>query len=186
MLRSCAITVVIAALALVSGCGQKQSVRNNLSVGMVLEPPGLDPTTGAASAIGEVVLYNIFETLTKIQQDGSVLPLLAQRWESSPDQKIWTFHLRQDARFHNGEPFNASAVKYAFERAAAPDSTNKDKQLFAGFERIETPDAFTVVLHGRVPNPNLPFLLGQATAVIVEPATAAGNPVNPIGTGPYQ
>lgn len=186
VLRFCAITVVIAALALVSGCGQKQSVRNKLSVGMVLEPPGLDPTTGAASAIGEVVLYNIFETLTKIQQDGSVLPLLAQRWESSPDQKIWTFHLRQDARFHNGEPFNASAVKYAFERAAAPDSTNKDKQLFAGFERIETPDAFTVVLHGRVPNPNLPFLLGQATAIIVEPTTAAGNPVNPVGTGPYQ
>lgn len=171
VLRFCAITVVIAALALVSGCGQKQSVRNKLSVGMVLEPPGLDSTTGAASAIGEVVLYNIFETLTKIQQDGSVLPLLAQRWESSPDQKIWTFHLRQDARFHNGEPFNASAVKYAFERAAAPDSTNKDKQLFAGFERIETPDAFTVVLHGRVPNPNLPFLLGQATAIIVEPTT---------------
>ena len=153
---------------------------------MVLEPPGLDPTTGAASAIGEVVLYNVFETLTKIQQDGSVLPLLAQRWESSPDQKTWTFYLRQDARFHNGEPFDASTVKYAFERAAAPDSTNKDKLLFTNFERIETPDAFTVVLHGRVPNPDLPFLLGQATAVIVEPKTAAGNAVNPVGTGPYQ
>lgn len=153
---------------------------------MVLEPPGLDPTTGAASAIGEVVLYNVFETLTKIQQDGSVLPLLAQRWESSPDQKTWTFHLRQDARFHNGEPFDASTVKYAFERAAAQDSTNKDKLLFTGFERIETPDAFTVVLHGRVPNPDLPFLLGQATAVIVEPKTASGNSANPVGTGPFQ
>ncbi len=184
--RSCAMAVVLAALALVSGCGQQQVAGNRLTVGMVLEPPGLDPTTGAASAIGEVVLYNVFETLTKIQQDGSVLPLLAQRWESSPDQKTWTFHLRQDVRFHNGEPFDASTVKYAFERAAAQNSTNKDKLLFTGFERIETPDAFTVVLHGRVPNPDLPFLLGQATAVIIEPETVAGNAVNPVGTGPYQ
>lgn len=186
--------VAFTAWMVMSGCGQQgpstavqaQHKANTLTLGMVLEPPGLDPTVGAASAIGEVVLYNVFETLTKIQPDGSVQPLLATRWESSPDQKTWTFHLREGVSFQNGEPFNAATVKYAFERAASANSTNKDKQLFANFQRIETPDDYTVVLHDQAPNPNLPFLLGQATAIIVEPKTAASNNTAPVGTGPYQ
>ncbi|MDO5653459.1 MAG: ABC transporter substrate-binding protein [Brachymonas sp.] len=186
ILLTCATATLTVALALQTGCTPQQTTKNTLSIGMVLEPPGLDPTAGAASAIGEVVLYNVFETLTKIQPDGSILPLLAEKWEASPDQKIWTFHLRKDAKFHNGEPFNAAAVKFSFERATGKDSTNKDKRLFASFERVETPDDFTVVLHGKEPNPDLPFLLGQATAIIVEPKSAASNNTQPVGTGPYQ
>ena len=186
--HACAWAIAITALTTISSCEQKQANedKNQLVLGMVLEPPGLDPTVGAASAIAEVVLYNVFETLTKIQPDGSVQPLLATNWESSADQKVWTFHLREGVRFQNGESLTAETVKYAFERAAAADSTNKDKQLFAGFERIEIPDAQTVVLHGRVPNPDLPFLLGQATSIIVEPRSAAHNNTTPVGSGPYQ
>lgn len=188
VLRLCALAVASCAWLALSGCGQPKEpqAKTSLTLGMVLEPPGLDPTAGAASATAEVVLYNVFETLTKIQSDGTVQPLLAQSWEVAPDHKTWTFRLREDVRFHNGEPLTAATVKYAFERAAAANSTNKDKALFAGFERIDTPDAYTVVLHSRTPNPNLPFLLGQATAIIVEPKTAAQNNTAPVGTGPYQ
>lgn len=170
-------------LMLQTGCTRQK--KSSLTLGMVLEPPGLDPTAGAASAIAEITLYNLYETLTKIRQDGSVQPLLAEKWESSPDLKTWTFHLRKDVRFHNGEPFNAATVKYAFERAAAEGSTNKDKRLFASFAAIQTPDDATVVLQGTEPNPDLPFLLGQATAVMVEPKSAANNTTQPVGTGPY-
>ena len=95
-----------------------QSRKDSIVLGMTLEPPGLDPTAGAASAIAEVTLYNIFETLTKINADGSVTPLLAERWEVSPDLRTYTFYLRKGVKFSNGEPFNAATVKYAFERAA--------------------------------------------------------------------
>jgi peptide/nickel transport system substrate-binding protein len=47
-------------------------------LGMVLEPPGLDPTIAPAAAIGEIVHYNVFEGLTKVTMDGAVLPLLAE------------------------------------------------------------------------------------------------------------
>ena len=57
---------------------------------MTLEPTGLDPTASAASAIAEVTLYNIYETLTKINGDGSVTPLLAESWDVSPDLKTYT------------------------------------------------------------------------------------------------
>jgi peptide/nickel transport system substrate-binding protein len=94
---------------------------------MALEPPGLDPTAGAASSIAEVTLYNIYETLTKINPDGSVTPLLAESWEVSPDLRTYTFKLRKGVKFQNGEPFNAQSVKFSFDRAGgekAPTRTS--------------------------------------------------------------
>ena len=87
-----------------------QSKKDQVVLAMTLEPPGLDPTAGAASAIAEIVHYNVLETLTKIQSDGSVQPLLAERWEVSPDLKSYTFRLRKGIKFHNGEPFNADTT----------------------------------------------------------------------------
>ena len=95
-----------------SGAARAKARDGSLVVGMVLEPPGLDPTTGAAAAIAEIVLYNIFETLTKIEPSGEVSPLLAERWTVSADQKTWTFHLRPGVRFQNGKPCDAAAVNH--------------------------------------------------------------------------
>ena len=163
-----------------------KSGRTALTLGMVLEPPGLDPTIGAASAIGEITLYNVYETLTRIGPDGQVSPLLAESWEHTPDLLRWTFRLRQGVQFHNGEAFSSETVKFAFLRAAGSGSTNKDKRLFNSFVSVETPDAHTVELVVSEPNPDLPFLLGQATAIMVEPGSEASNGIHPIGTGPYQ
>ena len=152
---------------------------------MALEPPGLDPTSGAAAAIAEVTLYNVYETLTKVKEDGSVAPLLAESWEIAPDLKTYTFKLRKGVKFQNGEPFNAETVKFSYERAAAPTSTNKDKSLFQSIAQITTPDTDTVVINMKNPEPNLPFLLGQASASIVEPKSAPTNATKPVGTGPF-
>jgi peptide/nickel transport system substrate-binding protein len=163
-----------------------QSKKDTLVLAMTLEPPGLDPTAGAAAAIGEVVHYNIFETLTKINGDSSITPLLATSWTVTPDNKTWAFKLRTGVRFHNGEPFDAKTVKYCFERNVEPGSTNKDKATFANIVNIATTDDHTVVLTLKNPNPDFLFQLGQATASIVEPKSAAGNNTQPIGTGPFK
>jgi len=160
--------------------------RDSLVLGMTLEPPGLDPTLGAASAIAEIVHYNVFETLTKIGADGRVSPLLASSWEVSPDLKTYTFRLRPGLRFHNGEPCDAAAVKYSFERAAGEKSANKDKRVFANIALLATPAPDTLVIGLKSIEPDFLFLLGQATAIIVEPKSAAGNATQPVGTGPYQ
>jgi peptide/nickel transport system substrate-binding protein len=163
-----------------------QPKKDTAVLAMTLEPPGLDPTAGAASAIAEVTLYNVFETLTKINSDGGTTPLLAESWAVSPDLKTWTFKLRAGVKFHNGEPFNAAAVKFSFERAADKASLNKDRAMFANIERIDAPDAATVVLTLKNANPDLLFQLGQATAIVVEPRSAATNATQPVGTGPYR
>ena len=163
-----------------------QTKKDSLILAMTLEPPGLDPTAGAASAIAEVTLYNVYETLTKVNADSKITGLLAESWTPSADLKTWTFKLRTGVKFHNGEPFNAASVKYTMERAAAKDSTNKDKPVFANIERIDTPDASTVVLNLKNGNPDLLFQLGQATAIMVEPKSVATNNTQPVGTGPYK
>ena len=160
--------------------------RRPLTLGMVLEPPALDPTAGAAAAIAEVVLYNVFETLVHVGPHGKISPLLAERWHASDDQKVWTFILRPDVRFQNGKPCDAQAVKASFERAGAKDSVNKDHPFFAAMTAIEARDARTVVIRLSSPDADFLFQLGQATAVIVEPGTVATNAAQPVGTGPYR
>jgi peptide/nickel transport system substrate-binding protein len=162
-----------------------QRKKDALVIGLTLEPTGLDPTAKAGAEIAEVVLYTVFETLTKINSDGSVTPLLAERWDISPDLKTCTFKLRQGVKFQNGEPFNAQSVKFSFDRAAAANSTNKDKRTFTNIT-TQVVDEHTVVLINKEIEPDLLFLLGQASAILVEPKTVDTNATKPVGTGPYR
>ena len=175
-----------ATLATLPLAATAQAKKDAVVLAMTLEPPGLDPTAGAASAIAEIVQYNVFETLTKINSDGTVSPLLAEKWEVSPDLKTYTFTLRKGVKFQNGEPFNANAVKFSFERAGGEKSTNKDKRTFAMMDRVAVIDDYTVVILNKQLDPDFLFLMGQATAIIVEPKSADTNATKPIGTGPYQ
>jgi peptide/nickel transport system substrate-binding protein len=175
-----------ASLATLPLAATAQAKKDAVVLAMTLEPPGLDPTAGAASAIAEIVQYNIFETLTKINSDGTVSPLLAEKWEVSPDLKTYTFTLRKGVKFQNGEPFNANAVRFSFERAGGEKSTNKDKRTFAMMDRVAVIDDYTVVILNKQLDPDFLFLMGQATAIIVEPKSVDSNATKPVGTGPYQ
>lgn len=185
--RSVLATSALASTTLLAPWGAIAQDKKNTAVvlALTLEPPGLDPTAGAASSIAEIVHYNLFETLTKINSDGSVSPLLAESWEVGADLKTFTFKLRKDVKFHNGVPFNADAVKFSFDRAGGEKSTNKDKRTFAGM-RTQVVDPHTVVITNEDIDPDFLFVLGQATSIIVEPRSAATNATQPVGTGPYQ
>jgi peptide/nickel transport system substrate-binding protein len=185
MLKKLTIVAVAAAFAAAPLPSLAQGKKDSVVMGMTLEPPGLDPTNAAAAAIAEVTLYNLYETLTKVNEDGSVSPLLAESWKASDDLKTYTFKLRKGVKFHNGEPFDSAAVKFSYERNAAANSTNKDKSLYQAFESVTAPDADTVVIAIKYSEPNLPFLIGQASGSIVEPKSAPTNITQPVGTGPY-
>lgn len=185
MLRKLCVIAATAALAAAPLPSLAQGKKDSVVMGMTLDPPGLDPTNAAAAAIAEVTLYNVYETLTKINEDGSVSPLLAESWQASPDLRTYTFKLRRGVKFHNGEPFDSAAVKFTFDRAAAPTSTNKDRSLYQAFASVTAPDPETIVVALKYSEPNLPFLLGQASGSIVEPKSAPTDVTQPVGTGPY-
>ncbi|HSW03413.1 ABC transporter substrate-binding protein [Aquabacterium sp.] len=184
-------TLTLAATLLAAGFSSApalaQARKDSVILAMVLEPPGLDPTVAPAAAIGEIVHYNVLEGLTKIHVDGKITPLLATEWRSDPDGKLYTFKLRQGVSFQDGTPFDAAAVKFSFERAKAEGSTNKAKKaVFDNISSIATPDAGTVILTLNNPDATLPFRLGENTAVILSPKSAASTATNPVGTGPYK
>jgi peptide/nickel transport system substrate-binding protein len=178
--------VIVAASVAVLAWGALAAPKDTVTIGMVLEPPGLDPTTGAAAAIGEITHYNIFEGLTKVNGDFTVTPLLAESWTLSPDLKTLTFKLRKDVHFQDGTPFTSKDVKFSFERAAAKDSTNKEKAFFGSIESIDASDPASVALKFKQPSFDALYHLGMNTAVIVDEKSAAANATNPVGTGPYK
>ncbi len=83
------------------------------------EPPTLDPalTQDATSA---TYIVEIFSGLVTLNQDLEVMPDIAESWELSDDDTTYTFHLRDDVRFHDGRPVTAQDFKYSIERACDP------------------------------------------------------------------
>ncbi|WP_274424294.1 ABC transporter substrate-binding protein [Chelativorans sp. YIM 93263] len=173
-----------AAMVLTSGSAAL-SARTDLVVGVVLEPPHLDPTAGAAAAIDEIVYANIFEGLTRIGPNGNVQPALAESWEVSDDGTVYTFHLREGVTFHDGTTFDAEDVKFSLERAMAEDSTNAQQQLFSAIETVEVIDPATVEVTLENPQGSFLYNMGWGDAVIVAPESAENNRENPVGTGPF-
>lgn len=161
------------------------AARNDITIGVRLEPPHLDPTAGAAAAIDEVVYANIFEGLTRIDATGTVQPALAESWTISDDGLTYRFALRRGVKFHDGTDFDASDVVFSLDRARGKDSVNAQKVLFEPIESVTAIDPTTVEIKLKRPTGNMLFNLGWGDAIMVAPESAETNKTKPIGTGPF-
>lgn len=168
--------------ALVAGMASAQT---DITVGLQLEPPNLDPTGGASQAIDSVLYSNVFEGLTRFQGDGSVVPGLAESWDISEDGTVYTFHLHDGVMFHDGTSMDAEDVKFSLDRARAEDSTNAQKGLFAGITDVTVVDPLTVKVTLDGPNGSFLFNMAWGDAVIVAPESIETIASNPIGTGAF-
>ncbi len=178
------LTATAAALALAAGAAL--AAQDTITLGMVLEPPNLDPTAGAAAAIDEVVYANIFEGLTRFAPDGSVRPALAASWDVEDGARTYVFHLHEGVTFHDGTAMDAGDVKFSLDRARAEDSANAQKALFAGIEAVEVVDPLTVKVMLKAPDGNFPFNMAWGDAVIVAPESIGTEATKPVGTGPFR
>ena len=178
--------MISAAAALVLAAGAAQAQRTDITVGMQLEPPHLDPTSAAAGAIDQVTYANIFEGLTRFASDGSIVPGLAESWEISDDGLVYTFRLREGVKFHDGTTMDAEDVKFSLDRARGEDSQNAQKALFSAISEVNVIDPLTVEIRLSQPNGNLLFNLAWGDAVIVAPESIGDIKTNPVGTGPFR
>lgn len=157
ILTRAAVTSVLMAGILCSGPSGAQVLER----GNGPEPSTLDPHRCPEVACGNV-LRDLFEGLVAEDGGGRLVPGLAERWDVSPDGRTWTFHLREGARWSNGEPLDAVQVLASLRRAfapatAAPFAGHLDAIENAGAvqrgERppeqlgVSAPDARTVVFH---------------------------------------
>ena len=151
------------------------------------EPDMVDPCEASRSNVGRIVKQNVTETLTEIDpDDGSITPRLATAWERI-DDLTWRFELQEGVTFHDGEPFNAEAVKTAIERTLDERIDCEIRIKFFGGMKV-TPvvvDEHTLDIKTAEPAPILPTMMGTMT--ITSPNTVMGERTrDPIGTGPYR
>jgi peptide/nickel transport system substrate-binding protein len=180
-LKAFGLTLVVSAAMAGAVMAQSTEVR----IGVALEPPALDPTAGAAEAIDIVVYQNIFEGLTRVDQNGAVQPGLAREWTISDDNLTYTFKLQEGVTFHDGSTFDAEDVKFTFDRILAEDSVSAHREFYEPIESITVIDPLTVELKLERVIGRFLFDLGRGDAVIVAPESADTNATQPIGTGPF-
>ncbi len=85
------------------------------------DPCSLDPPASYANTAIQIC-QNLFDGPTALNDDLEVVPSLAKSWEISQDGLLYTFHLREDVKFHDGKPFTASDLKYSWERSLWPET----------------------------------------------------------------
>lgn len=185
---------VAAALALMvalTGCSTGQRVdlgdaaADNLVAAIAGEPDQLDPHKTSAYFSFEV-LENVFDTLVEPDANLEMRPALAESWEVSPDQRVWTFHLRRGVTFHDGTPFTADDVVYSYRRIIDEELTNVDK--FSAVTGVTAVDPATVRITVDKPTPNLLTNLGgfKGMAIVSRANVESGQiATKPIGTGPF-
>lgn len=156
---------------------------------------GVEPTTMdvhlCTDANTSRILLQVHETLYKRNENAEVVPLLAESAEESEDGMSWNIKLKEGIKFHDGQPFNAEAVKYSFDRLVAPETGSAKASALSNVESIEVLSDYEVKfnLKGR----DLVFLasLTNYSTAIMSPAACEEYGLSdysnhPSGTGPLK
>ncbi len=135
---------------------------------------------------------NIFDGLTYRGPDMELVPALAESWEVLDEGKRIRFKLREGVTFHNGEEFNADAVKFTLDRLLGEEGAKgPQRSNYVAISSVEIIDPLTVDLHLSSPDPVLLIKLAGYGAMIVPPKYLeehgdAHFNLNPVGTGPFK
>ena len=136
------------------------------------------------------VSFNLFDNLTSRHPDGKLYPGLATEWKLE-GPTTWRFKLRQGVKFHNGDPLTSADVKYSIERTYDPAAKTMVATVFGTIEKVDAPDASTIVITTKKPDPllaaRLAFYGGQV--VPKKYLESVGNDAfnaKPIGSGPVR
>ncbi|PYN59955.1 MAG: ABC transporter substrate-binding protein [Candidatus Rokuibacteriota bacterium] len=163
--------------------------------GQVVIAQGVDPTSLDMMNQQETPASNVgaqmFEALLERDQSLKLVPVLAAEMPKLVAPTTWEFKLRRGVKFHNGEDFNADAVKFSIERLANPANKLRGSSSFAPIDRVEVVDPYTVKIHTKKPWPTFLAHIALRQASIIPSKEYAGKDTaavsrNPIGTGPYK
>lgn len=129
----------------------------------------------------------IFDRLITQAADLSYRPWLAESWDEAEDGMSWTFHLKHDVKFHNGEPFDAATIKAWLELFKGSENA----YMAEAIADVQVIDDYTVKFVMSRPEPNLLYNLSSSYMSVVEPKSfvALGDNygvTEVYGTGPYK
>ena len=163
------------------------SIAQTLHVALREDPDILDPTL-ARSYVGRIVFAGLCDKLFDLDEKLQIVPQLALGYEWT-DPKTLVLHLRPNVTFHNGEKFDAEAVKYGLERHLTMQGSFRRAEI-SMVDHIEVVDPLTVRLVLKSPSSPLLSLLTDRSGMIVAPkaAEAAGKDfgLHPVCSGPFK
>lgn len=159
----------------------------DLVIGRGASTTAMDPGFLRESA---TIVDNIFDTLVMRDKDMKLVPGLATSWRAI-DETTWEFKLREGVKFHDGEPFDAEAVKFTIDRVLDPAAKSPTVSYIRTIDSVTVVDPFTVRIKTKGPDPLLPTRMSRYPAYIVPPkyVKEVGNDkfaTHPVGTGPYK
>jgi peptide/nickel transport system substrate-binding protein len=177
----------VAAAMLLAGFAAPAAAQS-LRVGLAEDPDVLDPHQ-ARTFVGRIVFTALCDKLVDVTPDLKFVPRLATSWEWGPDGKSLTFKLRDGVKFHDGEAFNAEAVKFNIERAKTlPESRRKSE--ITSVASVDVIDPLTVRLNLSVADVTVLAQLSDRSGMMVSPKAAAAAGANygakPVCSGPYK
>jgi oligopeptide transport system substrate-binding protein len=191
--RSVFLLAGLAGLAAIAGCGKRElpidaGIRTQtLLFGNAAEPQDLDPNVIYAFT-DSTIAYSLFEGLTQLDGVTSEpVPAAATSWDVSPDGLVYTFHLRKDGKWSNGDPVTASDFTFSMKRILTPTfAANYSYMLWpiknaeaynsgkiTDFEQVgaKALDPLTLQLTLEQPTPYLPALASHTTWLPVHQST---------------
>jgi peptide/nickel transport system substrate-binding protein len=189
-----AVAVVVLAAGAI-GCGDSPppgDTSSTLIVAQNNDPGSFNPAITTSGNVHPVT-DQIFNGLVGLDETLSPVPELAERWDVTDGGRTYTFFLRRDVRWHDGQPFTSADVKFTFDKALLQFHSRTRAALGNVLAGIDTPDAHRVVFRFREPYAPLlqrldvveasiiPRHLFDGTDILAAPAN-----LQPIGTGPFR
>jgi peptide/nickel transport system substrate-binding protein len=175
-------------LALAFGAAAITASAQTLRIGLAEDPDALDPTL-ARTFVGRLVFAGLCDKLFDIDEKLAIVPQLATGYQWSADSKSLTIKLRPDVTFHDGEKFDAAAVKFNIERHKTMAGSNRRGEL-APVTSVDVVDPSTVRLNLAAPFSPLLAQLTDRAGMMVSPkaAQAAGERFGaaPVCSGPFK
>lgn len=187
VIRAALAAVVAIGLAWTAPAAVRAQAPGELRVALPWTPENLDPTMNLSSIRAKVGV-SIFDSLVGRDADNKLVAQLAESWKAL-DDVTWQLRLRRGVVFHDGEPFNAEAVRFTFERVLDPNQKSPNRANVGEVARVEVVDDYTVNLVLR--QPYTPLLNRLIDFPIVPPKYTAekgnqGLALRPVGTGPFR
>ena len=137
----------------------------------------------ATGALTFEMLYNIYEGLIQVDQDGKLVGLLATDWTISEDGLYYEFKLKKGVKFHDGSSFTSEDVKFTYERVMDPKTGYAKASNYMVIEDIQTPDDYTVQF--TLSKAYSPFLALVSKIHILPSYSMVNFDLQTVGTGPF-
>ncbi len=167
--------------------GVRAAAAATLNFALSGNPDTLDPQKTSGTLTFQT-LKSLYDTLAEPDMQGRIVPALAEKWTVSPDGLTWTFALRKNVHFHNGDPLTSRDVKATFDRIRDKATASPKAKEYSAIAAIETPDEATVVFRLKKPtSPLLATLASGWSAILPKKLIDSGHDfgAKPVGTGPF-